>query len=778
MNNNNMKIKEMALLYANLKENLNLLSRKLTNEKMKPEKYYLLPSEWLDKYKNSNDYESVVSHINIYMKKDYSTLKALLEDENTFNSNFNGITIKTCAEPSKAPIINWPIFFSSSSKQNILCPKNFIPVKEEIIDNYTSLTFNFNNQNLFLYDIIIGEQNIFVFDNKNKLNIFICIYDKKQKLYNSISLISFINEIGLKEMLKSVYENNGINIYFGEKKIYINNEQEQDICDNNGTKIGSFINISNLKQSNSNIINNMSKENNASSINNSIKSLKDNQNPEVSHYIVYSVNYPKDNTTIINAQENNACDNENQNFEDNNQFQSKKNLLDEKTYITKVVKNKNNNSKIEIENSSNIKNDINNNNNNNININNINNNFINNNINNHYINNNCNDINNYSNINNYNNNKDKMQLQVVKEASFEDSQVSKFNNMNSQNSQNYIKYPSNLMLQNENQFIKKTNYIFSFVGELYRYFDLNYNNLENNISISDFENNKGYNNNYNNNANFINNNNNQINNFNINCPINDNLNNFNMSCQYNNYRNNNYNIINNDNTNFINNKNNQINDYNINRNDNFNNMNMNFPYNNNGNNNNFNNCQDYNDNYFPYNNQNMNNNNNYNFNINNGQIINNNKNFKSILGISVFEENDNDNNNIHRNKYNNNYLNNQNNNNNTDNINNKFNFNNNNNNFFDYNYNPLNLYKGIKESNFLSDEIFLNLRADKLNKEAKKTVKKNKKLIKIIEEFKKDNDWMNNYQIKNIITNDFQLDMNKTLEEQGIIKDTQINIIF
>ena len=63
--------------------------------------------------------------------------------------------------------------------QDILYPKNFISVKEEIINGYTSININFSNKKLFLYDIIIGEGNIFVYCNKNKFSLFVFIYDKK-----------------------------------------------------------------------------------------------------------------------------------------------------------------------------------------------------------------------------------------------------------------------------------------------------------------------------------------------------------------------------------------------------------------------------------------------------------------------------------------------------------------------------------------------------------------------------------------------------------------------
>jgi hypothetical protein len=85
----------------------------------------------------------------------------------------------------------------------------------------------------------------------------------------------------------------------------------------------------------------------------------------------------------------------------------------------------------------------------------------------------------------------------------------------------------------------------------------------------------------------------------------------------------------------------------------------------------------------------------------------------------------------------------------------------------------------IKESFLNTDEICLTLYSEQLNKEEKMEVKTNDKLGDIIEVFKTF-DWMNLYPIKNIQLEgaDYDLDMDKTLIDQGIFKDTTINIYF
>ena len=80
LKNMNLKIKEMALIFANLKEVENLLNKQLPSENIEPTKYYLLPKEWVDNYKNKYNYDSVISGINVYALNDYTSFKSLLED--------------------------------------------------------------------------------------------------------------------------------------------------------------------------------------------------------------------------------------------------------------------------------------------------------------------------------------------------------------------------------------------------------------------------------------------------------------------------------------------------------------------------------------------------------------------------------------------------------------------------------------------------------------------------------------------------------------------------
>ena len=371
-------------------------------------KYYLIPKEWLDEYKTKNDYKNIVSHINFYMMKDYPSFKALLENENSFNQNYKNINFNLDQGPITQPEQNASLLISNSLYQNILCPKNFVPIKEEIINEYMSFNFDFSNKNIFLYNLLVGEGNIFLFDNGNKLNVFICIYDTKQDCYSSIYLLSFNNENGMNEMINCVCEGGGINNYCNEKKIYINMAKEQPIYDKD-SQIGSFINLSNLKLKNSNM------------------------NKESKFQFMNSI--PPKRSTLIKPQEN-KDKKEKDNNEDNNAWDK---IMEGDTFVTEVNKNIDDNKKIS---------DINNSNNNlrkNINL--------------------------------------RRPLDVVHEENFEDndSQKSQIKIKNNNIINNCIHANRNLNIY------QRKNYIHNFEGGLYQHYSNNYNNYEDNIIISNLE---------------------------------------------------------------------------------------------------------------------------------------------------------------------------------------------------------------------------------------------------------------------------------------------------
>ena len=467
-----MKIKENALLFANSRDVLSRLNQELSLAKIQPSKYYLLPKEWIDKYKIKNDYQSVVDNINMNMMKDYRTFRTLLENEKTFNLIFKEVGININPQQVIPPKPNWPSILSNSINQNILYPKNFIPVKEEIINNYTSKNINFINKNELLYDIIIGENNIFVYDNKLRFIIFVCIYDKNNQCFVPNSLLYFKDENGINEMFKCICENHGINHFYNVKRIYINNDREQNIYDNRGFKIGTFSSLSCLQLKN---IYNFDGNGSISEINMSqLPNSESSNNPvNINYQLFVSNNCQIDSgfTDVMNNSNNNT-NISNFNNNSNNSF----------------INNFNNNSNIYNNNPPSLRNRNNNSNNNSINpqsrsINN-------NNANNSNIEDNKKSkVKNTIYINNNNNNLDRIQ-EEISENSCQNSQNISINEIDNINKN--IPKQSSLIVNNQNNNnleLLHISRIYYVNGELnpYSHSQINYNKLKNNIIISNLE---------------------------------------------------------------------------------------------------------------------------------------------------------------------------------------------------------------------------------------------------------------------------------------------------
>ena len=242
--NNESLIKEMALLYANSKNIENLLKNELSKNDIQPSKYYLLPKEWLDQYENQFGYYTVISNIDPFIISDYSNFKnQILNDKKYFSQCISNVSLqienREVALPTPYELKN----LTSSYIQNTIFPLDFYPIKEDIINEYTCQNFDFNNKNLFLYEIIIGDDNILAIDNQNKLNIFVCKYNEVKKCFNPCSLFSFQEEIGINEMIECTCNRNGISNYYKIKNINEDGEIEieQKINDEKGSLIGSFI---------------------------------------------------------------------------------------------------------------------------------------------------------------------------------------------------------------------------------------------------------------------------------------------------------------------------------------------------------------------------------------------------------------------------------------------------------------------------------------------------------------------------------------------------------
>ena len=234
------KNSEMALLYIQSLEIQMLYNQEIPKNKFNPIKYYLVPKKWIDEYKNLFNYNTIKQkYINIDFS-DYNSLKSKILQSSSFLSKNSDSSMN-----SKIPQIENN--FTQIPRYQIEYPNDFFPVKEEILQQY------FNGKKEYLYELIIGENKIFVIDNKSKKNIFVCSlnYDNEDSeeiddfTINVDYILTYNKENIFKQELKNfISENRGFNKYCKERHLNINIKTDQEINSEKG-KIGIFLQTSN-----------------------------------------------------------------------------------------------------------------------------------------------------------------------------------------------------------------------------------------------------------------------------------------------------------------------------------------------------------------------------------------------------------------------------------------------------------------------------------------------------------------------------------------------------
>ena len=234
------KNSEMALLYIQSLEIQMLYNQEIPKNKFNPIKYYLVPKKWIDEYKNIFNYNAIKQkYINIDCS-DYNSLKSKILQSSSFLSKNSDSSMN-----SKIPQIENN--FTQIPRYQIEYPDDFFPVKEEILQKY------FNGKKEYLYELIIGENKIFVIDNRTNKNIFVCSlnYDNEDSeeiddfVINVDYILAYNKENIFKQELKNyISENRGFNKYCKERNLNINIKTDQEINTQKG-KIGIFLQTSN-----------------------------------------------------------------------------------------------------------------------------------------------------------------------------------------------------------------------------------------------------------------------------------------------------------------------------------------------------------------------------------------------------------------------------------------------------------------------------------------------------------------------------------------------------
>ena len=128
-------------------------------------------------------------------------------------------------------------------------PKNFVLVKEDVLNNFYKLIYNYELSEKYLYKVKLGENYIFIKDKKKKNNnetIFVCYFNKNDNTIEVECILQYFKPCFNEEIEKYISNRGGIEYFFSKKQLNPNEGEIQMIIDTKTKRnIGNLINIKN-----------------------------------------------------------------------------------------------------------------------------------------------------------------------------------------------------------------------------------------------------------------------------------------------------------------------------------------------------------------------------------------------------------------------------------------------------------------------------------------------------------------------------------------------------
>jgi len=128
-------------------------------------------------------------------------------------------------------------------------PKNFVLVKEDVLNNFYKLIYNSELSEKYLYKVKLGENYIFIKDKKKKNNnetIFVCYFNKNDNTIEVECILQYFKPCFNEEKEKYISNRGGIEYFFSKKQLNPNEGEIQMIIDTKTKRnIGNLINIKN-----------------------------------------------------------------------------------------------------------------------------------------------------------------------------------------------------------------------------------------------------------------------------------------------------------------------------------------------------------------------------------------------------------------------------------------------------------------------------------------------------------------------------------------------------
>ena len=232
-NNSNKYI--MSLLYAQTKE---LQKQFHSDMEVSPMPYYLVDKEWLDNFKKKNDYKSIAQNLNSFNDyNDYDDFREKIRKSLEIEQN-NKIKNEEKYNPE-----------NDSKKKEKNEKYNLTFNMEGELVSYQFIRECFNDVRCFRQrDAIVGNETILITDEDNDNVVYSYSLVESSQNINDFYIkvenaLMFDSSITIGEEFGNIADCKGINNYLNKNKIDALKNEEQEIFNNKGQKIGIVLNL-------------------------------------------------------------------------------------------------------------------------------------------------------------------------------------------------------------------------------------------------------------------------------------------------------------------------------------------------------------------------------------------------------------------------------------------------------------------------------------------------------------------------------------------------------
>ena len=229
----------------NLYNDLNNLETKISNhifDEKKFEKYYIINKIWFNKL--TKIFEENETYNNKIIFETFNNISNIHNLNNDQINNINNLLeerIKILINDDEKINIFFPEF-ETNKETGIKYPKDFIIISEKYLNDFLEeFNFDIKNKEKVLYDIIFGENYLFIKDNQGDNNVYFVCYNllfllSVEKIFKFNEERYFQREVGL------YIKNKGLESYYEERKLDIN-LRVQNIIDKEEENIGQLISV-------------------------------------------------------------------------------------------------------------------------------------------------------------------------------------------------------------------------------------------------------------------------------------------------------------------------------------------------------------------------------------------------------------------------------------------------------------------------------------------------------------------------------------------------------